>query len=171
MGYTLIASTTLGSNTAPVTFSGIPQTYTDLVFLINARGTAGTYDYIATYFNGDTGANYNGRLLYSSGGSAPAAGGGNSATPDNGNLVPRIPAPPINSASFSNTKVYIPSYTSSGKKSYVVESLALQNSTSCFIAFQGSFWTTTSAITSVSFKPYDVGSFTTGSTFYLYGVK
>jgi hypothetical protein len=172
MAYTLIASTTLSSNTAPITFSSIPQTFKDLVFLVNARGTAGTYDYFATYFNGDTGANYNGNLLFSSGSATPAAGGGSpSATPDNGNMVPRIPAVGINTSSFSNTKVYVPNYAGSGQKSYAVESLALQNTTSCYIAFQGSFWSSTAAITSVSFKPYSTGSFTTGSTFFLYGIK
>lgn len=169
--FTLIASTTLGSNTAPVTFSSIPQTFKDLVFLVSARGTASTYDYFATYFNGDTGANYSGNMLYSSGGSAPAAGGVASVAPDNGGFVPRIPAPSINAASFSNTKVYIPNYTGSAKKSYRAESLAMQASSTCFIGFTGNFWNSTAAITSVSFKPYDVGSFTTGSTFYLYGIK
>jgi hypothetical protein len=41
--YTPIATQTLGSSTATVTFSSIPQTYTDLVISMNVAGTNTSY--------------------------------------------------------------------------------------------------------------------------------
>ncbi len=53
--YTLIASATFGGSSAETTFSSIPQTYTDLVLVVNAGASAGDM-YIQ--FSGDTGNNY-----------------------------------------------------------------------------------------------------------------
>lgn len=55
--YTPIASQTLGSATASVTFSSIPSTYTDLVLVINGGTVTASQD-IYMQFNSDTGANY-----------------------------------------------------------------------------------------------------------------
>jgi len=67
--YTQIASTTLGSAAASVTFSSIPGTYTDLVLVINslvASGSPNTY----LQFNGDTTTNYSSTILGGNGTSA-----------------------------------------------------------------------------------------------------
>ena len=55
--YTPIASQTLGSSAASVTFSSIPSTYTDLVLVINGGTVTASQD-IYMQFNSDTGANY-----------------------------------------------------------------------------------------------------------------
>jgi len=57
----LLASTTLGSTTASVTFSSIAGTYKHLNIVVSCRSTstfAGGYDVIVARFNGDTGSNY-----------------------------------------------------------------------------------------------------------------
>jgi hypothetical protein len=57
----LLASTTLGSTTASVTFSSITGTYKHLNIVVSCRSTstfAGGYDIIVARFNGDTGSNY-----------------------------------------------------------------------------------------------------------------
>lgn len=58
--YTPIASLTLsspaGDSTTPITFSSIPQGYTDLIIVANGLVTSGASLYLR--FNGDTGSNY-----------------------------------------------------------------------------------------------------------------
>ena len=67
--YEKIATNTLGSATATVSFSSIPATYTDLRVVVNAAGTLTGYDpYIR--FNGDTTTNYSITALYGTGSSA-----------------------------------------------------------------------------------------------------
>ena len=67
--YTPIASQTLGSAASSVTFSSLPQNYTDLRVVVNAAGTLTGYDpYIR--FNGDTTTNYSITALYGTGSSA-----------------------------------------------------------------------------------------------------
>jgi len=67
--YTLIASNTLGSGTATVTFSSIPGTYTDLILVcgLPATGTANNSDGLRFQLNSDTGSNYSATWLTNSG--------------------------------------------------------------------------------------------------------
>jgi len=55
--YTPIATTTLSSSTATVTFSGIPSTYTDLVIICSLGASNAGQDF-KLQFNGDTATNY-----------------------------------------------------------------------------------------------------------------
>lgn len=54
--YEPIASQTLGSSAATITFSSIPSTYTDLVLIATGKTTSGASLYMR--FNSDTGTNY-----------------------------------------------------------------------------------------------------------------
>jgi len=54
--YTPIASQTLGSAASSVTFSSIPQGYTDLVLVINSVAASSTNN-MDMSFNSDTSAN------------------------------------------------------------------------------------------------------------------
>jgi hypothetical protein len=67
--YTLIEAKTLGSSTTTVSFTSIPSTYTDLVFLVSARTTrANVADNTLIGFNSST-ANFSSRILIGQGGS------------------------------------------------------------------------------------------------------
>jgi len=66
--YTPIATNTLSSDTATVTFSSISASYTDLVLIING-GTASTGNFYVR-FNSDTGSNYSYTALYGTGSAA-----------------------------------------------------------------------------------------------------
>jgi hypothetical protein len=70
--YSPIASQTLTANAASITFSGIPQGYTDLVIVVKGQGTTGIAH--TTTFNGDTGSNYSRAYFYGSGAGAPVSG-------------------------------------------------------------------------------------------------
>jgi hypothetical protein len=66
--YEPIATQTLGSTAASVTFSSIPSTYTDLVLICN--GTASSNTGLTMRFNGDTSTNYSMTVLEGSGSTA-----------------------------------------------------------------------------------------------------
>lgn len=68
MAYTLIATQTLTTATASVTFSSIPGTFKDLVLEIT--GTATSADNAFFRFNSDSNTNYSETLLYGNGTSA-----------------------------------------------------------------------------------------------------
>ena len=69
--YTPIASVTLSSAQSSVTFSGIPQTYTDLVLVISGNvNTSGTVDIRVGNNTVDSGSNYSRTYLYGNGTSA-----------------------------------------------------------------------------------------------------
>lgn len=70
--YEPIASQTLGSAAASVTFSSIPQGYTDLRIVMNPSVTTGT-DNICLRFNGDTTSNYSRTTLGGDGSTAQSA--------------------------------------------------------------------------------------------------
>ncbi len=67
--YEAIATQTLGSATAAVTFSSIPSTYTDLVLVCNLYGDGGAAN-IFVRFNSDTGTNYSNTMLTGDGSTA-----------------------------------------------------------------------------------------------------
>lgn len=69
--YEPIATTTLGS-AGTVTFSSIPQTYTDLVVILAIAGVSSAGNDCGMQFNGDTTTNYTFTLMMGSGSSAVA---------------------------------------------------------------------------------------------------
>lgn len=60
--YEPIATTTLSSATATITFSSIPSTYTDLRFVF--RGTPTTTSNVSMRLNSDTGSNYSQTMVH-----------------------------------------------------------------------------------------------------------
>ena len=67
--YEPIATTTLGSAAASVTFSSISGSYNDLVLIANLNGSGGNANINVTV-NSDTGSNYSGTRLTGNGSSA-----------------------------------------------------------------------------------------------------
>jgi hypothetical protein len=166
--YTLIQAQTLSSATASVTFSNIPQNFTDLVVKMSTRSAAagtGSDFAMGMTING-VGTNrtfrrleaYNGTTIGSDSGSTDfsAVIQGNSTT----------------ASTFNNVDIYFPNYTSSNNKIFSVDGVNENNSsTGNDIYLFAGLWSQTSAITSLGF--YDKGTssnFLANSTFYLYGV-
>jgi len=160
--YYLIEAKTLSASAATVTFSSIPQTYTDLKLVYSVRGTyAGVGDDFNLYFNG-TNTNRTGRFLYGTG----AAAASTTAT----DHVGLYPASTATASTFSNGEVYIPNYTSSNFKSISGDSVTENNAATAYTDLTASLWSATAAITSLTVYPMS-GSFVQYSTFYLYGIK
>lgn len=160
-----IASTTVETPQATISFSNIPQGYTDLILVVSARSSTDT---VSTYgllrFNSDSGANYNRRTLLSNG-SAASSSTSTSAT----SLIVWDNASDATASTFANAQVYIPNYTSSNQKSVSNDSVSENNATAAYAVLYAGLWTGTAAITSISITEA-LATFTANSTFTLYGV-
>jgi hypothetical protein len=168
--YTLIEAKTLTATAASVTFSSIPQTYTDLLLKFSCRSTstagADIYANLRIQFNSDTGNNYNGILTFGTGG---ISGSGN-YTSQSGNLFSYANGNVTTANTFSNGEIYIPNYVGSNQKVSSVDCVVENNATTGFVEFAAERWTGTSAITTIDVVSI-YGSHTSASTFYLYGIK
>lgn len=167
--YNLIASNTLSSSAASVTFSAIPGTYTDLVVKWSARSDgATTNEYSKIVLNSDIAANYSETYVRGTGSTADS---GRYSSNDKWLFIP-IDGANNTSSTFSNSEIYIPNYAGSTKKvagSYSVreENAATANS----IVGNAHLYQGTSAITSIQLTPNNGTNFVSGSSFFLYGIK
>ena len=160
-----IQTYTLGSTTASVTFSNIPQNYTDLKVVVNARGTIGTDWRDMTFkFNSST-SGYTQRYLYGQGASALSGTGGYSA-----GYAGHANGTTTTTNTFSSVEVYIPNYAGSNAKSFSFESITENNGTTALSMIGTSLWSGTEAIRNILVElPGD--SFVSGSTLTLYGIS
>lgn len=164
--YTLIASNTLSSSAASVTFSAIPNTYTDLVLKVSARRAASGRSDFDTYFNGD---NANNSYTF-------IQGSGSAASSNRGGTIIRTPnvltGETETADSFNSVEIYIPNYNSTALKPVSIFGAHEVNATAAYIVANAGLWTYTPAtgITSVTMKPAS-GDFKPGSSFFLYGIK
>ena len=150
-----------------ITFTSIPQSYTDLVVKLSTRTNQGSGpDYVYLQFNGNTStSNYQGIFLRGNG--STVASSSNTAE---GKIRAAITTTSGETAStFSNCEIYIPNYTSSNNKSTSSDWVPENNATATFMGITAGLWTQTSAITSINLA-LSSGSFVQYSTFYLYGV-
>lgn len=158
--YEPISTQTLGTATATVTFSSIPQTYTDLVLVFGGNAASGSTDSIAIQFNGDTTTNYSFTNLTGNGSTATSARSSSDTT-----IAPGL----INSTEISNVIYNIFNYTNTTTFKTV---LVRANLTSFATRASVGLWRKTpEAITSLSLKILGGQSFAIGSTFTLYGIK
>lgn len=165
---TLIASSTVGSGgAASIDFTSIANTYTDLLLKFSTRDTTtgSNWSGVRVEFNSSA-SNFSGRILYGTG--SAAASQTNSGTPD-GNVVGYSNSNAATSSTFGNGELYIPNYAGSNNKSISIDVVSETNATGALASLGASLWSITSAITSLSLKPYS-GTFVQYSTAYLYGI-
>jgi hypothetical protein len=154
--YTPIASVTLGAAAASATFNSIPQTYTDLVLVINSIISSGD-DGHGLQFNGDTAGNYSSTGLGADGSSAYSYRGSNSIKIDGGRA----------GTSWSNSIFHIMNYSNTTTYKSVI---ARGNSTSSYVQLNSALWRSTSAITSIVVSVFNNQTMSAGTTFNLYGI-
>ena len=157
--YVAIAEQTLGSAAASVTFSSISGAYTDLVLVFNGAGS--TDINLLLQLNGDTGSNYSGTFLGGTGSSAVSARSTNLA-----HIAVNYQGY-IQTGFVSNAIINIQNYSNSTTYKTVLS--RFNNSATGVDATVG-VWRNTAAITSIVAKTH-TGTFSTGSTFSLYGIK
>ena len=163
----LIARQTLSVDTASVTFSNIPQTYTDLRLVVSARtDRANNGDSMYLQFNGDTtSANYSNRILYGTGSSAV------SITSATAILLTQGACGSSDTANtFGSSEAYIPNYTGSTTKSVSHQGNSETNAATSYMSVDAGLWSGTAPITSMLLRPGNGTAFRSGSTFFLYGV-
>lgn len=162
--YEPIASVTLGSAAADVTFSSIPGTYTDLVVVLvgTCTNTGGGFTAAYAQINSDTGSNYSNTNIYGDGTSAVSNRASSStvlysrtwANSDTTGIKPSYMR--LQFQSYANTNVY---------KTVLGETLG-----DLYVQRFVSLWRSTSAITTLKFYPAS-GNWSSGFTASLYGLK
>lgn len=175
--YTLLASNVLTTTAASVTFSNIPDTYTDLVLRTSTRNSAATNttDQRIT-FNGVGGTSYSTTQISGFGGGASSSRYSNQPYAQFQNLGDISTSTPN---TFDNQEIYIPSYTVAQEKS-ISWSAASENNAAGFmgsgtpgganVGASANYFRNTSAISSIAIiNPSS--SFASGSSFFLYGIK
>lgn len=165
--YIPIQSTTLTTSTASVTFSNIPQTYTDLVLRCSTRNDVAAESATLIFnFNNDSSTIYSFTRLRGSGSAASSA---NSilGTRANGGIINGNTS---TSNTFSSTELYLPNYTVSQNKQVAVFTAQENNNTAAFLDNLANLYSATTAITRIDIACIS-GNFLSGSTFHLYGIS
>jgi hypothetical protein len=166
--YENIATTTLSTSAADITFTSIPATYTDLVVIVFARSVA-TETQVAGFIrvgNGsiDTGSNYSRTRLLGNGSTASSARGSN---------LSNIPFDSITGANaaadvFSTTIIQINNYSNTTtNKTFLMRS----NEPGTFLTVAVGLWRSTSAINQVRIYGDNSANLAAGTTITLYGIK
>jgi hypothetical protein len=163
----LIQKVTLLSSTT-VTFSNIPQNYTDLEVICSSRTDRGnTGDSIWAQFNGDTTAgNYSNRILF-------GTGTGATSITANGAMVWSQGACGNSDTAntFGSSRALIPNYAQSGRqKASTHHGNSERNDATSYMSIDAGLWSSTNPITSMLLRPGNGTNFLAGSTFYLYGI-
>lgn len=163
--YTPISQTTLSSTAGIVTFSSIPQTYTDLVLIQSAR-VSSAFDITAIRVNSVT-TNYSGTYL---------EGNFTTTTSGRGTLEIALRAGYVPGTSYPNewsTEIYnFFNYTNTSVNKTVLSRTNFLNSAVSFnIQTKVSLIPTTAAITQITTQPVNGALWASGSTFTLYGIK
>ena len=155
--YTPLATTTLTSNAASITFSSIPSGYTDLILVSRLQNANANAPYIR--LNGDTGTTYSQTYLEGNGSTVTSARGIsqtygylnlNSDPGNNGFII-------IDFLNYSNTNM---------SKIY----LSKTSNSAGAVDFVTGAWRSTTAISTILLASSNGGNYLAGSTATLYGI-
>ena len=159
--YDKIATTTLGSAAASITFSTIAASWTDLRLVMTA--TTSTNSITELQFNGDTGTSYSYTVLYGDGTSAYSSKSTNNFIYTYASTAASALTIPV----FYTIDIF--SYAGSTYKTALLTGSGDTNNSGRVTNVVG-LWRDTSAITSVTVLP-NSGTYSTGTTATLYGIK
>ena len=151
--YEPIATTTLGSNQATVTFNSFGG-YTDLILVANFTITDSGQNYKVKF---DSSSNYSDTRMLGTGSSAASYRSSN----EDGIIIGNT---------YSGTNTAITQFMNYANTSTYKTVLSRQNNAGTLVSAHVGLWRSTSAITTMTLFQ-TAGSFVTGSTFTLYGIK
>ena len=167
----LIASNTLTTTAASVTFSSIPATYDDLVLSASIRcngtGFPDTSDNLRFWFNNNLTSLYSNTDIEGNGASATSVT--NTLSFIKGNFAGNGSTSTSNT--FSSVELYVPSYRVSQNKPLSLFTAQENNSTTAYIVATAGLFRSTTAISRIDIDSQNGNSFVSGSTFWLYGIK
>jgi hypothetical protein len=160
--YTPIASASTSGSASSYTFSSIPNTYTDLLLVVNGTNSSGSTEDLMVRYNGDTGSNYSRTYLE---GTTSALGSGRTT-----GAVYAIIGGYIGSGknfvsifqflNYSNTPTYKTSLSRAN----------IGNAATYGIYTTAGLWSSTAAINSIQVFWPSAGTFGNGTTLTLYGI-
>jgi len=159
--YEPIATTTLGSAAATVSFTSISGSYTDLVLIAIPNSSGGAAN-LQVQVNSDTATNYSMTELGGTG-SVTASSRASNLTSIRISYYGYVEA-----NNNQNTVMQFQNYSNSTTyKTVLARSNNAGNGTGATVGL----WRSTSAITSIKLTLDTAGNFASGSTFTLYGIK
>ena len=155
--YEPIATYTLGSAAANVTFSSISGSYTDLILVAN--NLVDTNGYCFLRYNNDSGSNYSRTFIVGTGSAANSFRSSNQTQIDfNARTSGTGYLNKLQIMNYSNTTTY---------KSALIRSDMASAETDAFVTL----WRSTSAITEINIISPSGSGIQAGSTFTLYGIS
>jgi hypothetical protein len=161
--YTPIATQTLSTSAASVTFSSISGAYTDLVLIINAASSA--QKDIDIRFNSDTAGNYSNTWMAGNGSSTHSG-----RTTGTSSLYITYYGAVVTTLGNSVHMVYLQNYANTTTYKTV---LSRANNGGTGVDAVVGLWRSTAAITNIQIGPnmqQGTNTWSTGSTFTLYGI-
>lgn len=162
--YVALATQTLSSAVSSVTFSSIPQGYTDLVLeAVGRTATASVSDSYLLTVNGDTSSVYSRTRLLGTGSAASSANRTSAPNVDFEGVAGNSAASGVYGFSTINLQNYS---NSSTYKSILIRGNDANNYVESTIAR----WGNTAAITNVTLTTSSGSNLMTGSTFTIYGI-
>ena len=158
--YQLIETVTVGgAGAASISFSSIPQTFTDLAVMLSTR-SASTGNQIIPSVNGSTAT-----------GTSNLFGDGASALATNTVTWMGFGASSSDTASvFGSNLIYFPNYALTQSKVAFSHAGNENSGTTAYITLVSAYWSSTTAISTLSFAT-NAGNFVQYSTASLYGIK
>jgi hypothetical protein len=159
--YSAIQTYTLSTSAASVTFSNIPQNFTDLNIVYSGRSDGAVVNNnVNITINGVT-TNQSGRCIF---------GDGSNAGSITNVLAGFIPGASATASTFGNGQIYFPNYAGDANKSFAGDAVASTNGTTTSYGLTANLWSQTTAINSLGLTPSS-GNWVTNSTFTLYGIS
>lgn len=145
-----------------ITFTNIPQIYRDLLIVASLRDSSQEEAETIISFNGSS-VGFSGRLLSGNGTSVASV------------TFPRFVgynSDDVVANAFNNVQIYIPNYSASRNKSFLVESVTATNidGTRTFQDIVAGLWSNTAAITSITLSS-TANNFRVGSSATIYGIN
>lgn len=150
---TLIGRVTLASSQTVISFNNLPQTYRDLVLVIQGNQASNTGCYIT--FNGDSASSYSWTRMWGDGSSAQSSSSFSSTFVYPGDIGPG------NSSMITS----VSEYSASDKHKAVLS----RASDAAYVFFTSARWASLAPVTSLTITGSQ--AFESGFTFTLYGVS
>lgn len=165
--YEAISTVTVGAGgVSSISFTSIPQTFTDLRLALSARSATSNWaDNPLVSINTST-STFSRRSMYAEGGAAGSEVG------STGRLIGLVPAATSTASTFGVFDIYIPNYTNASNfKSFSVDSVGENNSSTSGLWVLSGLWSTAAAVTQISLTLNSTANFVQYSTATLYGIK
>jgi len=167
--YEPIASQTLGSDTATVSFTGIASDWTDIVAVVHGRSArSAIQDNLYIQFNSDTTATNYSLTRIGGNGSSAYSERFSGASPGYNFLAGLLDGSTAAANTFSPSIIHVQSYANTNVyKTWLYGGNVAGNSLERGVGL----WRNTSAISTITFKTILGNNFKSGCTFSLFGLK